>query len=97
MPEKMALAAPKGVRGRGAEAVAAGAAAALGEGGRALPAAEPVPPPSMPRGCRARRSPLSRFSRQQAGAGGRAGMGLERSGKGRGKGARGVRDVDPAN
>jgi hypothetical protein len=33
--------------------------------------AEPVPPPSMPRGCRARRSPLSRPSPQRAGVRGR--------------------------
>lgn len=45
--------------------VAAGAATALGEGGRALLAVEPVPPPSMPRGCRARRSPQSGFPRQR--------------------------------
>lgn len=73
----MPPAAPKGVPGWGWATVAAGAAAAaaLGEEGRALAAAERVPPPSMPRGGRARRSPLSRFSRQQAEAGGRAGMG----------------------
>lgn len=66
----------KGVRGRDAAIVAAGAAA-LGEGGRALPAvaaaAEPVPPRSMPRGCGVRRSPLSRFPPPEAGARGRLG------------------------
>lgn len=95
----MLPAAPKGVPGWGWATVAAGAAAAaaLGEEGRALAAAERVPPPSMPRGGRARRSPLSRFSRQQAEAGGRAGMGLERPGRGPKEGAGGVRGADPAN
>lgn len=83
---------------RGAATVAAGTAAALGEEGRALPAAEPVPPPSMPRGCGARRSPLSRFPRQQAGAGGRVGMRLERPGKGPKEGGRrGIRGAGPGN
>lgn len=82
----------KGVRGRGAAIVAAGAAA-LGEGGRALPAAaaEPVPPRSMPRGGGVRRSPLARFSPPEAGAGGPLGE-LGKAG-GRRTGTMGLTDL----
>lgn len=74
----MALAAPEGVLGRGAAAVAAGAAAALGEGaGPATEHAQRLPG--------AARSVLPVFAAAVRG-GRRAGMGSERSGKSRGKG-----------
>lgn len=93
-PGRVAPAAPKGVRGRGATAVAAGAAAALGEGGRALPAwsrsRHRACPEAAGRG--AVRSPGFLGSR----LGWEAGRGSRWRGreKARGKGTRGFRGAD---
>lgn len=92
MPERLALAAPKGVRGRCAAAVAAGAAAALAEGGRALPARSRSRHRACPEaaGRGVVRSPGFRSSRLGREAGRGWGWKGREKAKGRGHGALGM-------